>query len=624
MVKLQVKEKNSKLMLLWVFLAAFIPRAILCLFAEPVSIISDEVATIAGGAYWAGLDWSSVVSHAGYYGTGFTAFTAIFFKLTGNPKLLFVLITLYCSLAQSITAPIAYHILEKYFKLINRKFMFIASIAASYFVMTTGIVVFNEHGIILVSWLVTWLLLKLQACIDNKWKKRMYTVLLLLVLSYGLTIHTRMILLWIVLPVVVLFYFWTYRKWLISIPVALCSGGLGYAATKMYVSFSQSQIWKAADGTGSSLRNASVGTGGLISSLKLLFNPESWQAWFNIIFGQLHTVAVFSGGLFIILMIMFIHFIWNKLVRKYWDEEHQWVEAKMMPVVVFFALCIAGTIAGQSLTWLKGSMDVIQAGFENSVYDSKAYGYLRYFGPYCGPIILMGTVYFYYWKDKIVRYKVPVFTVLGFLEFYWLVCIFPYLFRTDQIGALEFYYPFALKTLESTISWKTILPASLALWIAVFLYWWFIKKRKIIHIVTLLSCLCIYSYFYLGITWGLGFQDMYKVYAYDSYNLLAEVDDEVDIPYEIYVDDSWKWEDHNNFFLYQILLPRHKIIPEMPSEDLTEVLVFTNDTYTEDNYKKYTDQGYKYCKLGEYELILVKGQNLQQQFLDAGVELMGE
>ena len=125
MVKLQVKEKNSKLMLLWVFLAAFIPRAILCLFAEPVSIISDEVATIAGGAYWAGLDWSSVVSHAGYYGTGFTAFTAIFFKLTGNPKLLFVLITLYCSLAQSITAPIAYHILEKYFKLINRKFMFI-------------------------------------------------------------------------------------------------------------------------------------------------------------------------------------------------------------------------------------------------------------------------------------------------------------------------------------------------------------------------------------------------------------------------------------------------------------------------------------------------------------------
>ena len=55
-----------------------------------------------------------------------------------------------------------------------------------------------------------------------------------------------------------------------------------------------------------------------------------------------------------------------------------------------FSACIAATIAAQSLTWLQGSVDVIHAGFENNLYESKAYGVFAVFGPYCGPILFDG------------------------------------------------------------------------------------------------------------------------------------------------------------------------------------------------------------------------------------------
>lgn len=602
-----------------VFLLAFIPRCILCFFSEPVAVVSDEVATLAGGAYWAGLDWSGVVSNAGYYGTGFTALSAIFFRLTDNPRIIYILTAILCTIAQSIPAVIAYNLLRRYFKVQNNTYRIVVSIVCSYFVTNASIVIFNEHGLILLSWIIAWLFFKLYENIDNKRRKIYYTIILMVALAYGLTLHTRAILLWVALAITVLFFSWTYKRCLISIPAALFSGGLFYLIAKMYISYMQNALWMTGANGGVTLRNASIG--GIGEQLKLLLSPQSWQAWFNIIFGQLHTVAVFSGGLFIVFIIVFINFLWNKLLRRTWDNEHLEIEKKLMPVVVFFAACIAMTIVGQSISWLGGSVSVIKAGFDNNLYATKAYGYLRYIGPYCGPILMSGAVYLYHWKEHILKYKIPIWGSIAFLEFYWLVCIFPYLYHTDQNGALEFYYPYSFELVGSEISWKTILPASFVLLLAVGVCWLLLKRQKWTIIFVITGFLFVYTYFYIGITWTLKFEQMNRVFAYNSYELVQTIADQVEIPSEIYVEDSWEKDDHNNYYMYQILLNRYKIIPEAPSDDLENAIFFTNDTYTEDNYAKYTAKGYKFYKVGIYELLLVKGESLQQQLIDAGIPL---
>lgn len=600
------------------FVLVFVPKALLCFFAQPVSFISDEVATMAGGAYWAGLDWSGVVSHAGYYGTGFTGFTALFYKLTDDPWIIYLLTTLLCTILQSITAVIAYTILQKIFKVSNKKYIVAVSVACGYFVATESIVVFNEHMIILLSWIAAWLLLKLQENIENKKKKIGYTFVLFIVMSYSLTIHTRMLIFWAALVVTILFYAWTYKKCLISVPTAAITGTIGYVVSQFYIHAMQNAIWVVEPGRG--LRNAKIG-GNIFDSLQLLLSPKSWQAWFNIVFGQLHTISVFTGGLFLIFIVVFIHFMWNKLLRKNWNQEQAGMEARMMPVVVFFSACIAATIAAQSLNWLQGSVDVIHAGFENNLYESKAYGYLRYFGPYCGPILLMGAVFLYHWKDKVLEYRKIVFPIWGFLEFYWMVCIFPYIYHTDQVGALEFYFPFSLQMLTDPIDIKTLFPASIVLAVSLFLIFFLFKKRRLKTVFIWVGILFAYTYFYIGITWDIEFARDNKQLAQNSYELISDIEDAVDLPYEIYVYDSWKKDDHNNYYMYQFLLNRYKIIPELPPENLESTVLFVNDAYTDETHQMWNSQGYKCYKVGEFELLLVKGEDLQQQFMDAGVNL---
>ena len=43
--------------------------------------------------------------------------------------------------------------------------------------------------------------------------------------------------------------------------------------------------------------------------------------------------------------------------------------------------------------------------------------------------------------------------------------------------------------------------------------------------------------------------------------------------------------------------------------------------YTEDEYRKWKELGYAYCLVDEDELLLVKGQKLQEAFRTAGINL---
>ena len=50
---------------------------------------ADEFGTIAGASYFAGLDWSNVVSHISYYGFGYSVLMAPIFLITDNPVVIF-------------------------------------------------------------------------------------------------------------------------------------------------------------------------------------------------------------------------------------------------------------------------------------------------------------------------------------------------------------------------------------------------------------------------------------------------------------------------------------------------------------------------------------------------------
>ena len=107
------KLKQKGLMAFWnqwkyimiTFLLAFLPRFIVIFFSMPLRTVTDEMITIAGGAYAAGLDWSAVLSYSErYYGSGFTALFFWIFKLTDNPIIIYRVFQTACVLVQAFTA----------------------------------------------------------------------------------------------------------------------------------------------------------------------------------------------------------------------------------------------------------------------------------------------------------------------------------------------------------------------------------------------------------------------------------------------------------------------------------------------------------------------------------------
>ena len=616
-----------------VFLLAFFPKAILCFFMHPISVLSDEVATIAGATLLTSSDWSSVISHAGYYGTGMSIFAAPLFWFTKDPIVIYRGIGLLCTLMQSITAVIGYSILTKYFKIKNQMVLIVISVAASYLVAVRGILIFNEHALILLAWLLVWILLKLQDVLRNRKWKIIYTILLVLVLTYGLTLHTRAILLWIAVGFAIIFYSWTHRKCLISVPTAFIGGGIGYMLSSIYLSIVQRKLWLV--GSGTEIRNGSITTSGQFS---LLFDSENWRAWANIVLGQLHTVGIMTGGILILAALFVIHLLWRsvffrKRFLKESGEEVQYLRAAY-PVLIFCVAFIVINIAGQSISWLGDGVGAINSGYWSDAYGVKGFTYVRYLAPTMGPLFLVFLGYAYQCREKVLIYMKPALAALCVLEFYWMVCIVPYLVHNTQQVALEFYFPFSFQRFTDDLSIKIFFPPIFFTFGLFFLFWWGLQKRKIQIPIGILAVGLIYSYIFLGVTWDLAGERKGYAHGNAGYELLHSIQDEVELPKEITVQDIRNIGDHQNWFIYQILLNRYKILPatiEDTADTISSDIVFSNDVAVNPELEGWTDlgeydawieKGYKYCILDENEVMFVKGEKLQQEFESQGVKLL--
>lgn len=81
-----------------------------------IDITMDEFGTLANASYYAGLDWSNVLSTTRYYGAGFYWIYSIFFRIFENPYVIVILIYVINSLLVSLTAGLIYTIMVRWQK----------------------------------------------------------------------------------------------------------------------------------------------------------------------------------------------------------------------------------------------------------------------------------------------------------------------------------------------------------------------------------------------------------------------------------------------------------------------------------------------------------------------------
>lgn len=612
------KKRNWDI--LFTFLIVFIIKEIFVLFfAEPLRTPMDEMSTIVNGAYFAGLDWTGTTTYAKfYYGGGFTALFAPIFKLTDNPYIIYSVILSGCALIQSVGAPISNYIFRKYFHM-ERKISFVASLACGFFVCTRAMVVYNEHGLIFAAWIIALIVCKLLEYEGNKRKKQVYSVLLMAMICYSFTFHTRAkTFLYALIVLVALFYF-VYKKMLVSPICAIVSGTVFYACAEYYIDFMKRHVWEWHEGM--KLNNTSIDFYGLEASD--LFSPITWETWVNIIVGQLNTVTVFTGGIAVIMLVLLcvcLYGVMKKRIVVLTNKENnsgdvaekitfsnELQEKLLFAIALIFLMCVGATILTQSITWLKRAAVALEgAPYGTNAYGYKAFTYIRYMAPYLGPVFMMGLICIFRMKEQLKKYILPSGMILFFLHAIWLAYVLPHI--TKNRVACEVFAVFGGYSFweNEQVRIRVYIAGSIVmLMVALICFLCFYRKNVMVPTVVIFLLL-LYQYSYGAYFIDAGYNNKFSNCVDGGYSFVKQLEENAEtaewFPKTIYAVDSNK-SVQKFVYTYQFMLNRYNIVPGVP-ENVEEAIVFTTDKSVE----KFRNSEYRIMKLDDNEYLCVLGE----------------
>lgn len=591
------------------FAVALLPRLFFVFQSDPVSIGGDEIFAMGPAAKLVGYDWSGVMQGYRYYGYGYTALLIPFFKLIQNPIILYRMMVLLMALAQSISAPIAYHLMKKYLNVDNEKILCIASVCCSYLVAVRAVYTYPEFIYVLVMWLLAWVLLRMNACVDEKKKKILYTILMVLVLFYASTVHSRATAVWIAVVFGVIFYGWVYRKSLVSIPMCLVMGVGAFFVSQKGMETVLHYFVKASS---SNVANTEVSfaVGSLVRDVK------TWPAWVNIIIGQLNEAVIVTGGLAVFVVVAILILLWKGFRRAKSDRSEL---SNLSPYIVIgsiFLLAVLVTIGGQSISWLGGVTNSMYYGGDPDSY--RAVTYFRYYAAYVGPLLMVGIAYFYHKREAFGRLYPVACVITALLQGYWILCILPYIYEFN--GCCWDFAPYSLtKGFEDVIRLRTYLPATFMVALILLISYILYKKKQMQVVLGILCVMLVYCYCYNAV-YHEGYRGR-KNYSYvdDSVRLLENLEKDGGLPERIYVEDaSVEGTGQQTKYLYQFCMLDEPVVSTTPPKGATEAIFLCQNP---EKWSKLIAEGYSCGKIANHEYIYVKGSQLRESIEEKGVTL---
>lgn len=336
---------------------------------------ADEIGTIAGAAYFAGLDWTGIIPYVSYYGFGFSIFMAPLFMIFENPVLIFR-----CMLAMNAACiagigVVAYKILDDIYEIKDKKISTLIAFASALYtgVLINSNCVYNECMVSLLGFVMLYLLLKMQKRKDEGKSNLILSIVLTLVMVYSLLVHTRSFYLWGAALVFVGAYLIIKRKIIVNIIPFIVLGAPGYILVKKATKFVQDDLWLA-NGNGGELANSIDNLGGYFSNITYVFSKDGLKGFILTVVGQIYGMITTSGGLYAILLGIFVCatiYIVIKLVKK----EKVNIEVNMITTGLFVLSFMVAVVCLTAIGIADVNAQSVAIG-----EGSKWYLYVRYWG----------------------------------------------------------------------------------------------------------------------------------------------------------------------------------------------------------------------------------------------------
>ena len=546
------------------FLTVFGIKIILNVFLKSLTISTgyDDIGTIAGAAYFAGLDWSDVISNTLYYGWGYSMFMAPAFLLTDNIRFLFQIMLAYNALLLALSVVICYTIMNTIFHIEKQKFCILVSLASNFFffaLIDTNII-FNETALIFLTWVILYIMLKMQkniySCRSNIW----LTIALVLIMGYGLTVHTRFLLVWGAVCVMLLFFALIKKKclvnpWIFSIGIVSF-----YFVVNKLSHMVQDGLWLA-NKSDKPLVNSMDSLGGQFANIKDLFHIDGLAGFMHMLLGQSTVMFFFSGGLmlaFIILTVIMIKRMFKKAFSKkdcfMVTELEEITDVQIASGIIFIASLLIATILFVNI----GAIGVAKTAIEKG-RGSKWYVYSRYWGACCPMAIMFVFTFIYTNKEKVLKKMISIISLIGMVLTGVLFGIFV---ATKMIGVkvssslvYQVLMGFTLNNIDDRFKMSNMIFILIfgGIWFLILLLLFYKKKYNVAAVFTMIVFIYIFSYKMIAVDIHTSEQ------AYNQYIDTKGILDTYDIHYDdykkIYVDSNLK-----NYFNAQFVLNRYELI----------------------------------------------------------------
>lgn len=661
-IKVKAEGLGAGPSMLLLFLVCFLPRAISSLFMDYTMYIADETSTISGVTLLSDMDWSNVISLVGYYGVGFTVLFTPLYSLFDDPFIIYHIMLLVMCLLQSLPVLIAYRIIRYHLKEANNLVCLIAAVSANYMVTRRPNNVTNEHPLILLSWLIVWLLFILLDTLDNYKKKVFFSALLALAMGYAMTIHERGLLYVVALFIMVIFFLWVYRRLLISpITFGIIYGACYYGANLLKIRVLENNWSKLTN----AVSNTSVSFDYLTNWLKALPTARGMAS----ILGPVTTISMVTGGLFLLSLCITAVFLWKGIFRRkqlIWEAgsvkeagseagsakeagseagsareagsesggagktgrkdkgpRKDWMfgnmpvydKQRLFLMFLFLFACIGMSILSQSMSWTPNLNAAYILGTGRNRYGLKILTYIRYFGIYVGPLVLITIYSLWEYGEQCKRLMIYVLFGAFFLSRFWMVEIQPYIAKSSN--ALEAFLPFSLESRDN-LQFRMLFYTGgiFVLLLFAVLSYYCVRRKKQLLLFAALMLLFLYQFFYNVKTFDSPKSEQAEV-AVNTYNSLMDtgIMDRVEDIYVYQSGDSRQWLN------YQQLYYDRTVKVGLPELGLSEGVIISDSDYQQallvENGWRVIDNRNRNC-----DNVWVKGEKLQTLLEEKGLQLI--
>ena len=586
--KMTFKEL-SKVNLLLAVLATFILRITPLMQTNRISPWGDDMGAYFAAAKVAGLDWSGVGEIIQYYGQGYYVFFAPLFMITDDPFVIWLSMLLINATIISVFSIVIYSIAVLNCRLPDRiPTVFIVAFCSGTVFLDPRFVR-NEEPVFFIVWLCA-LMLFIASKAGGK-EKHLATLGLVLILSWGLFIHTRLEVLIIIIAVVALLYYVFFKVWIISPIVFYPSITICYLVSRRVHAFLATVLYGSRDF--SQIANATIDPTSLFRA-GLSIEPmidTTLSNTYNLVFTTYGIAAI---------TITLLAFLVYRVCRRIFVERMRSDKGLVLPgnqlaVMLIFSGCVIATIIGIYIR----AADPINSFYIGTGSSSRWFAYLRYYAPYYSPLIIITMGFVYRNADR--ARKMCMFAIgLFFLLFIYVsIKIIPMVQHSAdfiRIGSFNLYLNGFRGTLFGAFGTYVIIASLFSV------YYVFLYKRK-----PLLLMIPVYA-LVLSISISNVSTPMFNVTTSSDtmdtkYAVLKHIEKAHGLPEEIFTDSE-------NARELQFLLSRYRIVPDLPIEGYADA-IFVGTT-SDENSQTLMEYGFVLYSFPNDADIWIRGEGMQK------------